>query len=146
MLAIGSAFVAGVVFGLGLLVSQMVDPAKILGFLDVFGAWDASLALVMAAAIPIAAAGFAVARRWRRPLFAPAFRLPVPCAVDSSLVAGAILFGIGWGLVGYCPGPALVALGMGQRPALVMVAAMLVGMGLYDMVRAMRRRPSVSEA
>ena len=141
-----AAFLCGLVFGLGLLVSQMVNPAKVLGFLDVFGAWDPSLALVMAGAVPVTAMGFALARRWRRPLLAPAFRLPEAAVVDRSLVAGAVLFGIGWGLVGYCPGPAIVALGMGQRPALLFAVAMLAGMGLYELVLVVRRRPGRSEA
>ena len=141
-----AAFLCGLVFGLGLLVSQMVNPAKVLGFLDVLGAWDPSLALVMAGAVPVTAMGFALARRWRRPLLAPAFRLPETAMVDRSLVAGAVLFGTGWGLVGYCPGPAIVALGMGQRPALLFAVAMLAGMGLYELVLVVRRRPGRSEA
>lgn len=140
-----AAFLCGLVFGLGLLVSQMVNPAKVLGFLDVLGAWDASLALVMAGAVPVTAMGFALARRWRRPLLAPAFRLPEAGVVDRRLLAGAALFGIGWGLVGYCPGPAIVALGMGQLPALLFVVAMLAGMALHEFV-LMRRRPSRPEA
>lgn len=146
MLGILTALASGFVFGLGLVISQMVNPAKVLGFLDLFGAWDPSLMVVMAAAIPPAALGFRLARRWPRPLAAAIFRLPAVAGADRDLVAGAVLFGIGWGLVGYCPGPAIVALGMGQWPALLFVAAMLAGMGLYELAQLARRRPSSAEA
>jgi uncharacterized protein len=146
MIAIATPFVAGLVFGLGLLVSQMVNPAKIFGFLDFFGAWDPSLMLVMATAIPVAALGFALAPRRQRPVIAASFRLPRPGPVDGSVLAGAALFGIGWGLVGLCPGPAIVDLGFGLAPAALFVVAMLVGMGLYELVQSLRARPSTSEA
>ncbi|MFZ5790509.1 MAG: DUF6691 family protein [Pseudomonadota bacterium] len=146
MRGILTALASGFVFGLGLVVSQMVNPAKVLGFLDVFGTWDPSLMVVMAAALPPAALGFRLARRRRRPLAAATFRLPTATGVDRNLVVGAILFGIGWGLVGYCPGPAIVALGMGQGPALLFVAAMLAGMGLYELMQLALRRPSSAEA
>jgi len=146
MIAIASAFLAGLVFGLGLLLSQMVNPAKVLGFLDLFGAWDPSLMLVMAAAIPVAAVGFALARRRPHPVLMPSFHLSSLTAIDGDLIGGAAIFGIGWGLVGFCPGPAVVALGLGLPQAALFVIAMLVGMGLYEFVQFLRGRPSVSEA
>ena len=134
------ALASGLLFGLGLMVSSMIDPAKVLNFLDVAGSWDPSLAFVMAAAIPVAAIGYTVARRRGRPLVAPAFQGPTATAVDRRLVAGAILFGVGWGLVGYCPGPALAALSLGTSGAWLFVAAMLVGIGAHDLMQAVRMR------
>lgn len=127
-----AAFFSGLVFGLGLIVSGMANPAKVLGFLDLAGAWDPSLALVMAGAIAVGLAAFALARRRARSLLGAAMQLPTARAIDRRLVAGSLLFGVGWGLAGFCPGPALVALGMGATKALVFVAAMLAGMGLFE--------------
>ncbi|MCW3474204.1 DUF6691 family protein [Limobrevibacterium gyesilva] len=137
-----AALASGLLFGLGLTVSGMINPAKVLGFLDLAGAWDPSLAFVMAAAIPVAAAGFAVARHRPAPLCAPAFSGPARTGVDSRLVIGAMLFGIGWGLVGYCPGPAVASLAFGGWQAAVFVAAMLAGMGAFRVLdRATTPRP-----
>jgi len=130
------ALAAGLVFGLGLALSQMIDPAKVLGFLDLFGDWDPSLALVMAGAIPIAALGYRLAQRRAAPLYAPAFNPPAPSRIDTRLAGGAILFGIGWGLVGYCPGPALAAIGLGNWRTWLFVAAMLLGMAAFDRFQA----------
>jgi uncharacterized membrane protein YedE/YeeE len=141
-----TALASGILFGVGLVVSQMVNPAKILDFLDVFGAWDPSLALVMVAAIPVAATGFALAGRLGRPLAAPALRLPDKTGLDRDLLLGAALFGIGWGAVGYCPGPAIVSLGIGQPSALLFVLAMLAGMWLYELLQLVTQRHSTSEA
>ena len=146
MFGIAAAFVSGMVFGLGLVVSQMANPAKVLNFLDIFGSWDPSLALVMAGAIPVAAVGFALAGKMGRPLAAPAFRLPHQMRLDAGLLLGAALFGIGWGAVGYCPGPAIVSLGMGQPAAVPFVLAMLAGMGLYELMQLITHRKSISEA
>jgi uncharacterized membrane protein YedE/YeeE len=146
MLAIAMALASGILFGLGLIVSQMVNPAKILSFLDVFGSWDPSLALVMVGAIPVAAIGFAFTGRMRQPLAAPTFRLPQQTRLDRDLLLGAALFGIGWGAVGYCPGPAIVSLGMGQPAAVPFVLAMLAGMGLYEVIQLVTRRKSMPEA
>jgi uncharacterized membrane protein YedE/YeeE len=136
MPAMLSAFAAGLLFGLGLVVSQMVNPAKVLGFLDVFGAWDPSLALVMAGAVAVAAFGFRAAQRRGNPVLAPRPESPTRRNIDARLVAGAVLFGVGWGLVGLCPGPALTALPLGPWLGLwqvwVFVAAMLAGMALYQ--------------
>lgn len=131
---------AGLVFGLGLLVSGMADPAKVLGFLDLAGAWDPSLALVMAGAIAVGAVAFAVAGRRSRSWLGEPMRLPTARVIDRRLVGGSLAFGVGWGLAGFCPGPALVGLGMGQRGAVIFVAAMLAGMGVYELLQARPRR------
>lgn len=127
MKAIVIAALAGLIFGLGLIVSGMVFPAKVLGFLDLAGAWDPSLALVMAGAIAVGLPAFAWARRAR-------VQLPGATRIDRRLVGGSLLFGIGWGLAGLCPGPALVVLGMGDVKALGFVAAMLAGMALFELL------------
>lgn len=119
------AALAGLVFGLGLMLSGMTSPAKVLGFLDVLGGWDPSLALVMAGAIAVGLPAFALARRRRVPL-------PETTTIDRRLVGGSMLFGIGWGLVGLCPGPALAVAGLGDAKALGFVAAMLTGMALFE--------------
>ncbi len=134
------AFVAGLVFGLGLLLSGMADPAKVLGFLDLAGAWNPSLVFVMVGAIAIAALAFALARRRATALLGDAMQWPAATAIDRRLLAGALLFGVGWGLAGFCPGPALVALGLGQAKAVVFVVAMLAGMGVFELVERARRR------
>ena len=128
------ALLAGAVFGIGLIVSGMADPAKVLGFLDLFGSWDPSLAFVMGGAILVGVLAFAVARRRAVSLLGLQMRLPKATQVDRRLVGGALLFGIGWGIAGFCPGPALVALGMGEHKALVFVAAMLAGMGIFELL------------
>ena len=126
------ALVSGLLFGLGLTVSQMINPAKVIGFFEIFGDWDPSLALVMATAIPVTAVGYVLARHRRSPMWAPAFSLPTQSRIDRSLIVGAILFGVGWGLVGYCPGPALAALGLGNPATALFVGSMLVGMATYS--------------
>ena len=130
------ALVAGLLFGLGLTVSGMVDPAKVLGFLDVAGDWDPSLAFVMAGAIPVAAIGFALGRRRAAPFAASTFATPTKTAIDARLVAGAVTFGIGWGLAGYCPGPALASLSIGGWRTASFVVAMLIGMTLFRLIDA----------
>ena len=134
------AFVAGLVFGIGLIVSQMASPAKVLGFLDLAGRWDPSLAFVMAGAIAVAVFGFALAGRRPATLLGTPFLLPTTRVIDARLVGGAVLFGVGWGLGGFCPGPALVALGAGQAKAFVFVAAMLAGMLAFEGIEAARAR------
>lgn len=128
MVRLVPALLAGLLFGLGLTVSGMIDPAKVLGFLDIAGNWDPSLAFVMAGAIPVAAVGFAVGRRRAAPLCAHGFSAPVRTAIDTRLCLGAATFGIGWGLAGYCPGPALAALGLGDGRTVLFVAAMVIGL------------------
>ncbi|MDJ0850385.1 MAG: YeeE/YedE family protein [Myxococcota bacterium] len=122
-----SALLAGTLFGAGLSISQMVDPDKVLGFLDLAGSWDPSLALVMAAALAVTAAGYRLAWRRERPLLAPRFELPTRRDLDARLLGGAVLFGLGWGIAGFCPGPALASIAGGEGSALVFVAALLVG-------------------
>ena len=122
---------SGLVFGLGLIVSGMSDPAKVLGFLDLAGAWDPSLAFVMGGAIGVGLVAFAVAARRKLSFTGAAIQLPGPGRIERRLLGGSLLFGIGWGIAGFCPGPALVALGMGELKAVVFVAAMLAGMGLF---------------
>jgi uncharacterized protein len=133
-----AAFLAGLVFGLGLLVAGMADPAKVLAFLDVFGRWDPSLMLVMGGAIAVAMPAFVWSKRRRAPVLDAAFHLPTSCRIDRPLVIGSLLFGIGWGLVGLCPGPALVLLGSGQLKAALFVTAMVAGMALFEWWSASR--------
>ena len=133
-----TAALAGLLFGIGLVVSGMADPAKVLGFLDLAGAWDPSLAFVMGGAILVGAAAFTFARKRTTSLLGLQMRMPAANQLDRRLVGGSVLFGIGWGIAGFCPGPALVALGMGEHKALVFVAAMLLGMSLFEF--AERRR------
>ena len=127
-----TAALAGLVFGLGLVVSGMANPAKVLAFLDLAGAWDPSLALVMGGAIGAALPAFALARRRGTTLRGDPLQLPTARTIDRRLIGGSLLFGMGWGIAGFCPGPGLVALGFGELKALVFVAAMLAGMGVFE--------------
>ncbi len=127
------SFLAGLTFGVGLIVSGMASPAKVLGFLDLAGKWDPSLALVMAGAILVGAPAYAVAARRTVTLLGTPMRLPNARQIDRRLVLGGLAFGVGWGLAGLCPGPAIVALGAGQLKALVFIAAMLVGMLVFEL-------------
>jgi uncharacterized membrane protein YedE/YeeE len=134
-----SSLLAGLVFGLGLIVSGMANPAKVLGFLDLAGPWDPSLAFVMAGAIAVGFLAFLLAKKRRRSLLGADMKLPAAGPVDRRLLAGSVLFGMGWGLAGFCPGPGLVALGMGEPKAAVFVLAMLAGMAVFELLE--RRRP-----
>lgn len=134
-----ASLLAGLVFGLGLILSGMANPAKVLGFLDLAGAWDPSLALVMAGAIAVGLLAFEVGRRRSTSYLGAAMQLPGGRRIDSRLVAGSALFGIGWGVAGFCPGPGIVALGMGQTKAVVFVAAMLVGMGIFELLEQRKK-------
>ncbi len=136
-----SAFLAGLIFGIGLIVSQMVSPAKVLGFLDLAGKWDPSLALVMAGAIVVGAFAFARAGKRTTTLLDTPMQLPRAGQIDRRLVLGSLGFGVGWGLAGFCPGPALVALGADQTKALVFVAAMLAGMVIFEFAERARAGP-----
>ena len=129
------SFAAGLVFGLGLIAGGMTDPAKVQGFLDVFGAWDPSLAFVMGGAIAVGVGAFALAKRRTRAWSGAPMRLPAARGITRELIAGGVLFGIGWGLAGFCPGPAVVALGGGLEAAFWFVPAMLAGMLLHDGLR-----------
>jgi uncharacterized membrane protein YedE/YeeE len=125
-----TALLSGLVFGVGLVVSGMTEPAKVLAFLDPFGAWDPSLALVMAAALGISAPAFRLSFRRRAPLAAQSFSIPAGRGLDPSLVGGATLFGLGWGLSGYCPGPSVVSLVSGGSGVVTFVSFVLVGIAL----------------
>lgn len=137
-----TSLLAGLVFGLGLILSGMADPAKVLGFLDLAGPWDPSLALVMVGAIAVGLIAFALVKRRDTTLLGLAFKLPTASHIDGRLVGGSLMFGAGWGLAGFCPGPALVALGMGEIKAVVFVAAMLVGMGLFELFERRKAGPA----
>lgn len=126
-----TALVAGILFGAGLAVSQMVNPAKVLAFLDLAGRWDPSLALVMGGALATTFVGYRVVLGRDRPVFADRFQLPAARDVDARLLVGAGIFGIGWGLVGYCPGPALASLAFARVESLLFIVAMLAGAALY---------------
>ncbi|TVP53985.1 MAG: YeeE/YedE family protein [Halomonadaceae bacterium] len=127
--------ITGLLFGIGLAVGGMTDPARVLGFLDILGAWDATLAFVMGAAVVTAAIGYRLVLRREQPFFAKRFTLPNRQDIDKSLVMGAALFGIGWGLIGYCPGPAIASLPAGQPATVGFVLAMVAGMGVTGLLR-----------
>ncbi|MCQ8781902.1 DUF6691 family protein [Mangrovibrevibacter kandeliae] len=128
-------FLCGLLFGVGLVVGGMSDPAKVLNFLDLFGRWDPSLAVVMAGASVTAFIGYRLVRRRDRPLLLPDFQIPRRGPIDTQLLLGAAVFGIGWGIGGFCPGPAWTALPLAARGTLVFLPAMLVGMALAAMLK-----------
>jgi uncharacterized protein len=134
MAVILAALASGVLFGLGLTVSQMVNPAKVLAFLDLFGRWDPSLLLVMGGALVVTGIGYRIVFRRRAPLLEGAFRLPEAQDLDARLLAGAALFGIGWGLVGLCPGPAIAGIAAGAWQGFVFLGSMVAGAVLFGMV------------
>jgi len=126
------ALIAGLVFSLGLLISQMVNPVKVITFLDISGNWDPSLAFVMGSALIVTAIGYQLVWRRTKPFYADKFQVPLSRKIDRRLAIGAVLFGIGWGLAGLCPGPSLAALVIGGVPALGFFAAMLLGMAGFE--------------
>lgn len=134
-----TALLAGLVFGIGLMLSGMANPAKVLGFLDLSGQWDPSLALVMGGAVAVAAVVFALTRKRKTALLGAELKLPTARHIDQRLVIGSLVFGAGWGIAGFCPGPALVVLAMGEIKALVFVLAMLAGMGFFALFESARR-------
>lgn len=136
--AILVCFASGLLFGLGLMLSGMADPAKVLGFLDLAGHWDPSLAFVMIGAIGVGVFAFAAARRRKSSWLGLPMQLPAAAGITPRLLAGSALFGIGWGVAGFCPGPALVALGMGEGKAIAFVLAMLAGMLVFEWLEARR--------
>ncbi|ALO45478.1 DUF6691 family protein [Pseudohongiella spirulinae] len=136
-----SAFVTGLIFGIGLLVSGMANPDKVLSFLDLAGAWDPSLAFVMGGAIVVGVIAFTFVRGRTHSLLGAPLKLPTKKDLDSRLIMGSLGFGIGWGLAGFCPGPALVAFGAGEMKAIVFVVAMLAGMGIFELLE---RRPKAT--
>ena len=141
-----SALLSGLVFGLGLIVSGMANPAKVLGFLDLAGAWDPSLALVMGGAILVGFFAFLIAKKRTRSFIGAEMKLPTTSSIDNRLLAGSALFGAGWGSAGFCPGPGLVALGMGEPNAIVFVAAMLVGMMIFSWLEKRKSPADVNAA
>jgi uncharacterized membrane protein YedE/YeeE len=140
-----ASFLAGLVFGFGLILSGMANPAKVLGFLDLAGAWDPSLAFVMVGAIAVAIFAFALARKRTQSYLGLDMKMPAARRIDRRLIGGSVVFGIGWGIAGFCPGPGLVALGMGEWKAAVFVAAMLAGMALFELLER-RPAPDAQEA
>ena len=138
-----ASFLVGLVFGLVLIVAGMANPEKVLGFLDLAGAWDPSLALVMAGAIAVGSGAYALMRQRTRTLLGAPVRLPVERAIDRPLVLGSLVFGVGWGLAGICPGPALVLAGYGAMKGLVFLAAMLTGSAVFELL--MQNRPHEEE-
>jgi len=134
-----SALVTGLLFGFGLLMSGMTNPAKVLGFLDLAGAWDPSLALVMGGAVAVGLVAFGLAKNRTRSVLGEPMRLPTRRDIDRRLVLGSLGFGIGWGLAGFCPGPALVALGAVVPKAVVFVLAMLAGMAVFEWLEARQK-------
>jgi uncharacterized membrane protein YedE/YeeE len=139
-----SEFLVGLLFGLGLLLSGMTDPGKVLGFLDLFGAWDPSLAFVMGGAIAVGLFAFALAKKRSTAFLGGAMQLPTSKDIDRRLVLGGVTFGVGWGLAGFCPGPGLVSLAAGQPKAAVFVAAMVAGMLVFEFAEQQRLRRSVA--
>ena len=127
-------FGVGLLFGIGLILSGMTDPSKVLGFLDLAGLWDPSLAFVMGGAILVSLGAFTVAKKRTTSFLGGAMQLPTSRLIDKRLVVGSLLFGAGWGLAGFCPGPALTSLGTGNPKAVVFVLAMLAGMALFEVL------------
>jgi uncharacterized protein len=140
MAAFVPALLAGTLLGAGLALSDMINPARVLAFLDIAGAWDATLVFVMAGAVAAAAIGYAVARQMKRPLFGVTFYIPENRVLDKRLMVGSALFGIGWGLVGVCPGPAVAALAFGLWEPWLFCGAMLAGMLLHRALLSSRSR------
>ena len=140
-----SEFVVGLMFGVGLMASGMTDPGKVIGFLDLFGAWDPSLALVMGGAVVVGFFAFALAKKRTTTFLGGALRFPTTNQMDKPLVIGSLLFGAGWGLGGFCPGPALVSMADGQAKAVLFVAAMLVGMLGFELMDRLVHAPRKSE-
>ena len=139
-----SEFVVGLLFGIGLILAGMTDPAKVIGFLDLAGAWDPSLAFVMGGAILVGVFAFGVAKKRTTSMFGGAKQLPTSRDIDRRLIGGSVMFGAGWGLAGFCPGPALVSVGAGQSKAIVFTIAMLLGMVVFEMLE--RRRLALAAA
>jgi uncharacterized protein len=123
---------AGLIFGFGLALSGMLDPARVRGFLDIFGAWDPSLAFVLGGAVAVSAIGYVISRKMKSPALDVAFRLPTKTGVDAPLMIGAAVFGIGWGIAGLCPGPAVASLTFGLPATIAFTIAMFVGVFAHD--------------
>jgi uncharacterized membrane protein YedE/YeeE len=139
-----SEFLVGLLFGMGLILAGMTDPSKVIGFLDLAGAWDPSLAFVMGGAILVGVFAFTAARRRATSLFGGAMQLPTTRDIDVRLIGGSVLFGAGWGLAGFCPGPAIVSVGAGQPKAVVFTLAMLLGMVVFEILERRRLNTAAS--
>ena len=135
-----AALVAGLIFGLGLILSGMTDPSKVIGFLDLAGPWDPSLAFVMGGAVLVGLVAFRIARTRSKTILGGPLRLPEATHIDRRLLLGGLAFGVGWGLAGFCPGPALASLATGGSKALIFTAAMLVGMAIFEIQDRLARR------
>lgn len=136
-----SSFVVGLIFGIGLILAGMTNPAKVIGFLDVAGSWDPSLAFVMGGAILVGLVAFRFAHKRTENFFGGAIRLPTSRDIDLRLVGGSLIFGIGWGLAGFCPGPGITALGTGNPKAAIFVAAMIAGMAIFELADRLWHAP-----
>ena len=141
-----SSFFLGTLFGLGLIISGMANPEKVLGFLDIAGQWDPSLAFVMIGAIAIASVGFYASQRIEKPLLAERKHLPAQQRIEGQLLVGSAVFGIGWGVAGFCPGPAVVAVGAAKSGAFIFFVALLVGMLIFKLVNALRKQARNSKS
>jgi uncharacterized membrane protein YedE/YeeE len=140
-----TSLLAGLIFGVGLIVSGMANPAKVLGFLDLAGSWDPSLAFVMGGAIGVGLVSFAIAKRRTVSFLGELMRMPTSRDIDRRLIVGSALFGIGWGIAGFCPGPALASLGTGNPKAIMFVLSMVAGMGIFELLE-MRKNTLASKA
>lgn len=129
------ALLAGLIFGIGLILSGMTDPSKVIGFLDLAGNWNPSLMFVMGGAVLVGTVAFHFARSRTKALLGDVMRMPTARDIDAPLVLGSLTFGVGWGLAGYCPGPALVSAAQGHTQAMVFLAAMLIGMAIYELYK-----------
>lgn len=139
-MALISSFIAGLLFGVGLILSGMTDPAKVIGFLDITGKWDPSLVFVMLGAISVSYFAFRIARKQSTTIIGQPIAIPTKREIDSRLIAGSIVFGIGWGLAGYCPGPGLASLATGNEEPILFVATMLFGMAIYEVLQKIPSR------
>ena len=138
-------FLVGLLFGLGLILSGMTDPGKVLGFLDLGGAWDPSLAFVMGGAIAVGFFAFAFARKRSTAVFGEAIQLPAEIGIDRRLLIGALVFGVGWGLAGFCPGPAIVAAAAGHLKAVIFTLSMVAGMAAHELAAQPDRNTVILE-
>lgn len=134
-----SSFIVGLIFGVGLILAGMTDPSKVIGFLDLAGAWDPSLAFVMGGAIAVGVVAFRFARRRTASFLGGAIRMPTKSDIDRRLVIGSLLFGVGWGMGGFCPGPGITAIGTGNPKAVIFVVAMVAGMALFELAERVRQ-------
>lgn len=133
-----ASFVIGLIFGLGLVVGGMTDPSKVIGFLDIAGQWDPSLAFVMGGALLVGVVAFRFARHRTENFFGGAMHIPTKNDIDKRMVIGSLLFGVGWGMAGFCPGPAITSIGTGNSKALLFVLAMIAGMALFEGIERYR--------